>query len=83
MDRFHASDFEYHLTIVDAVAEDIYELLTEFSVTHCQMVGYRFGALIALMVNALNPGAVSDLVLLEPALFERLSIDELRALRAQ
>ncbi len=51
--------------------------------THCQMVGYSFGGLIALMVNALNPGSVSDLVLLEPALLERKSIDELRILRSQ
>ena len=35
------------------------------------------------MVNALNLGPVSDLVLLEPALFEQVSIEELRVVRAQ
>lgn len=83
MGRSHASDFEDHPITAEAVADDIGDLLTEFSVTHCQMVGYSFGGLIALMVNALNPGSVSDLVLLEPALLERMSIDELRIVRSQ
>ena len=65
------------------MADDIGDLLKEFSVTHCQIVGYSFGGLIALMVNALNPGSASDLVLLEPALLERMSIDELRIVRSQ
>ena len=47
------------------------------------MVGYSFGGLIALMVNALNPGVVSDLVLLEPALLERASLTALRELRSR
>ena len=83
MGRSHAPDFEYHAITAEVVADDICELLTEFSVRHGQMVGYSFEGLIALMVNALYPGAVSDLVLLEPALFERVSIDEFRAVRAQ
>ena len=76
MGRSHASDFEDQAITAEALANDIGDLLTEFSVTHCQMVGYSFGGLIALMVNALNPGSVSDMVLLEPALLERKSIDE-------
>ena len=64
MGRSRASDFEYHPITADAVADDICELSTEFSVTHCQMVGYSFGVLIQLMDSALNPKAVSDLVLL-------------------
>ena len=83
MGRSHAPDFEYHPITSDDVADDIREFLTEFSVTHCQMVWYSLGGLIALMVNPLYPGAVSDLVLLEPALFEQVSIDELGAARAQ
>ena len=83
MSHSHAPDFVYHLITADALADDICEFLTEFSVTHCQTVWYSFVGLIALMVNALYSGAVSDLVLLEPALFEQVSIDELRALRAQ
>ena len=47
------------------------------------MVGYSFGGLIASMVNALNPGFVSDPILLEPGRLERMSIDELRIARAQ
>jgi pimeloyl-ACP methyl ester carboxylesterase len=46
------------------------------------MVGYSFGGLIALMVNARNPGVVDDLVLLEPALLERSSLEALRELRS-
>ena len=65
------------------MADDIGDLLKEFSVTHCQIVGYSFGGLIALMVNALNTRSVSDLVLLEPALLEQMSIDELRIVRCQ
>lgn len=79
MGRSFAPDFEYSPITVDAVDEAICELLTEFSVTHCQMVGCSFVGLIPSMVNALNSGAVSDLILLEPALFERMSIDDLRA----
>lgn len=47
------------------------------------MIGYNFGGLIPLMVNGLNPGAFSDLVLLGPVLFEPVSIDDLGAARAQ
>ena len=79
----HAPGFEYHLIAADAVADDICKLLTELSVTHCQVVGYSCGGQIPLIVNALNLGTVSDLVLLEPALFEQVSIEELRVLRAQ
>ena len=70
MGRSHAPEFEYHPITVDAAADEICEFLTKFSVTYCQIVCYRFGGLIASMVNALYPGTVSDLVLLEPSLFE-------------
>jgi pimeloyl-ACP methyl ester carboxylesterase len=83
MGRSHASDFEGHPITAEAGADDIGDLLTEFSVTQCQIVGYSFGGLIALMFNALNPRSVSDLVLLEPAFLERMSIGELRILRSQ
>ena len=59
-------DFEDHAITAQAVADDIGDA---FSVRHCQMVGYSFEGLIALMVNALFR-AVSDLVLLEPALLK-------------
>jgi hypothetical protein len=36
-----------------------------------------------LMANALNPGVVDDMVLLEPALLERASLDALRELRSR
>ena len=79
----HALDFEERPITASAVASDVYGLLEEFSVTRCQMVGYSFGGLIALMVNALSPGVVSDLVLLEPALLERASLKALRELRSR
>ena len=81
MGRSHAHDFEERPITVSAVASDVDGLLGEFSVTRCQMVDYSFGGLIALMVNALNPGVFSDLVLLEPALLERASLKALRELR--
>ncbi len=83
MGRSHALDFEDCAISASIVADDVDAILDEFSVKQCQMVGYSFGGLIALMVNALSPGVVDDLVLLEPALLERSSLEELRDLRSR
>ena len=82
MGRSHALDFEDRSMTANVVADDVDAILDELSVRRCQMVGYSFGGLIALMVNALNPGVVDDLVLLEPALLERSSLEALRELRS-
>lgn len=42
MGRSHVSDFEDHPITAEAGADDIGDLLTEFSVTQCQIVGYSF-----------------------------------------
>ena len=83
MGRSHAYDFEDRSITASVVVGDIDAVLDELSVSRCQMVGYSFGGLIALMANALNPGVVDDMVLLEPALLERASLDALRALRSR
>lgn len=82
MGRSHAHDFEDRSITANVVADDVDAILDELSVRRCQMVGYSFGGLIALMANALNPGVVDDLVLLEPALLERSSLEALRELRS-
>ena len=82
MGRSHARDFEDRPITVSIVADDVGAVLNELSVSRCQMVGYSFGGLIALMANALNPGVVDDMVLLEPALLERSSLEALRELRS-
>ena len=83
MGRSHAYDFEDRSITASVVVGDIDAVLDELSVSRCQMVGYSFGGLIALMANALNPGVVDDMVLLEPALLERSSLDALRELRSR
>ena len=82
MGRSHARDFEDRSITANVVADDVDAILDELSVRRCQMVGYSFGGLIALMVNALNSGVIDDLVLLEPALLERSSLEALRELRS-
>jgi pimeloyl-ACP methyl ester carboxylesterase len=82
MGQSHAIDFEDRSITANVVADDVDAILDELSVRRCQMVGYSFGGLIALMVNARNPGVVDDLVLLEPALLERSSLEALRQLRS-
>jgi len=82
MGRSHARDFEDRSITANVVAHDVDAILDKLSVRRCQMVGYSFGGLIALMANALNPGVVDDLVLLEPALLERSSLEALRELRS-
>jgi pimeloyl-ACP methyl ester carboxylesterase len=83
MGRSHAYDFEDRSITASVVASDLDAVLDELSVSRCQMVGYSFGGLIALMANAVNPGVVDDMVLLEPALLERASLDALRELRSR
>ena len=83
MGRSHAHDFEDRPITASIVAGDLDAVLDKLSVSRCQMVGYSFGGLIALMVNALNPGVVDDMVLLEPALLERASLDALREIRSR
>jgi len=83
MGRSHAYDFEDRSITASVVAGDLDAVLDELSVSRCQMVGYSFGGLIALMANAVNPGVVDDMVLLEPALLERASLDALRELRSR
>ena len=83
MGRSHAYDFEDRSITASVVAGDLDAVLDELSVSRCQMVGYSFGGLIALMANAVNPGVIDDMVLLEPALLERASLDALRELRSR
>ena len=82
MGQSHAIDFEDRSITANVVADDVDAILDELSVRRCQMVGYSFGGLIALMVNVRNPGVIDDLVLLEPALLERSSLEALRELRS-
>ena len=83
MGRSHAHDFEDRPFTASVVADDVGAVLNELSVSRCQMVGYSFGGLVALMVNALNPSVVDEMVLLEPALLERASLESLRELRSR
>jgi pimeloyl-ACP methyl ester carboxylesterase len=83
MGRSHALDFEDRPITAGLVADDMTYVLRRYDVNQCHMVGYSFGGLIALMVNARLPKVISALVLLEPALLERVSIDALRTVRAK
>ncbi len=49
MGRSHAHDFEDRPITASIVAGDLDAVLDELSVSRCQMVGYSFGGLIALM----------------------------------
>lgn len=82
MGRSHSLDFIDRSVTVDEVVDDVLAILTHYSINQCQMVGYSFGGLIALLVNAARRELVCDMVLLEPALLERASLGALRAVRA-
>ena len=70
MGRSHSLGFVDRPVPVD---EDVLAILTHCSINHCYMVGYSFGGLIALLVNAVRHELVCNMVLLEPTLLERAS----------
>ena len=64
MGRSHSLDFVDRPVTVDEVAEDVLAILAHYSINQCQMVGYSFGGLITLLVNAARRELVYDMVLL-------------------
>ena len=82
MGRSHSLDFIDRPVTVDEVVEDVLAILTHYSIDQRQIVGYSCGGLVALLVNAARRELVCGLVLLEPTLLERASLDALRAVRA-
>ena len=82
MGRTHAIDGVERPLSLPEVVEDVVACLDTFSIRTFDLVGYSFGGLIALLVNRQLQGRCERLVLLEPALFERQSIEVLREVRA-
>ena len=83
MGSSHALDFVDRPLSLPDVVDDVLASVDALSVEHFHLIGYSFGGLIALMVHQRATGRCQRMALLEPALLERESLDDLRRLRAQ
>ncbi len=83
MGRSHAPDGLDRPLSVEIVVADVMAVMDALSITCCDLVGYSFGGLVALMLRQRMPERIRKTALIEPALLERAEIDQLRTLRAQ